>query len=847
MRKIVIQLVVCFISLSIVLNVNAEEQNGWVHEEGSTYYYENNQKVTGYKTIDNEKYFFKETGVLQNNIVFLGDSITQGYNLKASFNNYPVINSGISGNTTRDVLNDMYGRVYQYNPSKVVILIGTNDIFNGISKEETISNINKIINNIKEKLPNTKIYLESLYPINNSDSPNINHWMVGSRTNSFITSINNEIKKIEGITYINMYDSLVLNGLLNLAYTYDGLHMNSTGYNVITNKLTPYVEENDNSSNIKDKWYYLNNRTYYYENNEKVLGTKTINGKEYNFDSKLGYIYLNKDTMSVNSIIWLDYPNSSNYITDSLNILGWFLTRFDYIDLEISIDNVIVEDIERSHRQDVLNAYPKYENNINDLAGYSKNVNIGNLSYGKHILKIELKDNNGVFKTKTFEFIKRAPKTKTNIDYPLVNEGVTDNLRVLGWAMSTANTTIKAYIDNQEVTLDRTPRGDVLKVVTGYGDVTTNPTPGFAKNVDITNLPYGKHTLKIDVLDTNNNLIQSTSRSFNKIAPKTKTNLDYPLVNEGVTDNLRVLGWVMSSTSTTLKAYVDNQEVILDRAPRGDVLNAIKGYGDITTNPTPGFAKNVDITNLSYGTHTLRIDVLDLNNSLIQTTSRNFIKTPPKTKTNIDYPLVNEGVTDNLRILGWVMSSTNTTLKAYVDNQEVSIDRAPRGDVLNAVKGYGDYTTNPTPGFAKNIDITNLSYGTHTLRIDVLDLNNSLIQTTTRSFNKTYPKTLTNIDYPILNQELTDNLRVLGWVMSTTNTTLKAYIDNQEVSIDRFPRGDVLNAIKGYGDIITNPTPGFDKTIDITTLTSGTHTLKIEVYDTNNLLVQTATRQFIKK
>ena len=134
MRKIVIQLIVSFISLSIVLNVNAEEQNGWVHEEGSTYYYENNQKVTGYKTIDNEEYFFKETGVLQNNIVFLGDSITQGYNLSNYFNNYPVINSGISGNTTRDVLNDMYGRVYQYNPSKVVILIGTNDIFNGISK-----------------------------------------------------------------------------------------------------------------------------------------------------------------------------------------------------------------------------------------------------------------------------------------------------------------------------------------------------------------------------------------------------------------------------------------------------------------------------------------------------------------------------------------------------------------------------------------------------------------------------------------------------------------------------------------------------------------------------------------
>ena len=439
-----------------------------------------------------------------------------------------------------------------------------------------------------------------------------------------------------------------------------------------------------------------------------------------------------------------------------------------------------------------------------------------------------------------------AYKTQTYIDYPLVNQEMTDTLRVQGWVMSNTNTTLKAYVDYQEIELDRVERYDVLHSITGYGDISTNPTPGFYKNVDIKPYGYGGHILKINVLDSNSNIIQSTSRTFIKTSPKTKTNIDYPLVNEEVSDNLRIIGWVMSTANTTIKAFIDNQEVAIDRAPRGDVLNAIKGYGDYSTNPTPGFTNSINVTNLSYGTHTFKINVYDSNNNIIQTTTRYFIKTSPKTKVNIDYPLVNGEVTDNLTVLGWVMSSTNTTLKAYVNNQEVSVDRTARGDVLNAVKGYGDYSTNPTPGFAKNISITNLSYGTHTFKINVYDSNNNLIQTASRTFTKSRPKTKVNIDYPLVNEGVTDNLRVIGWVMSTANTTIKAYVDNQEVSIDRVPRGDVLNAIKGYGDYTTNPTPGFAKNVNITNLSYGTHTFKINVYDSNNNLVQTATRYFVK-
>ena len=115
------------------------------------------------------KYIEKEKIVQDENIVFLGDSITDFYDLDKYYEGYNIVNSGISGNTTEDILNDMYNRVYKYNPSKVILLIGTNDINVKIEEDDTISNIKDIVKNIKKNRPNTKIYVESIYPINNTD------------------------------------------------------------------------------------------------------------------------------------------------------------------------------------------------------------------------------------------------------------------------------------------------------------------------------------------------------------------------------------------------------------------------------------------------------------------------------------------------------------------------------------------------------------------------------------------------------------------------------------------------------------------------------------------------------
>ena len=177
-------------------------------------------------------------------IVFLGDSITSRYDLDKYFPNYNVYNSGIAGNMTKDILENMENRIFTYNPTKVFILIGTNDlVYSGLDNDGIKNNIEEIINKIYEKNNNTKIYLESIYPINTS----LNKEIVEIRTNDNIKDLNNKIEKMcdnNKCTYINMYDDLTdKNGNMKRIYTVDGLHLNKIGYKVLTNKLIKYLDE----------------------------------------------------------------------------------------------------------------------------------------------------------------------------------------------------------------------------------------------------------------------------------------------------------------------------------------------------------------------------------------------------------------------------------------------------------------------------------------------------------------------------------------------------------------------------------------------------------------------------
>lgn len=182
------------------------------------------------------------------NIVFLGDSITDWYPFDSLYEDYvPIVNSGKAGYRTFEILPKLKELVYQYNPTKVFILIGTNDLNTNSGKEEVVQNIEKIIKRIKKNRLKCKIYVQSIYPINRTDNEKIDLNVVGKRQNEEIKTINKEIKDLCNqykITYIDMFKELIdENGNLAEKYTRDGLHLNDLGYLKITKILTSYIEE----------------------------------------------------------------------------------------------------------------------------------------------------------------------------------------------------------------------------------------------------------------------------------------------------------------------------------------------------------------------------------------------------------------------------------------------------------------------------------------------------------------------------------------------------------------------------------------------------------------------------
>ncbi|TVZ57524.1 lysophospholipase L1-like esterase [Flavobacteriaceae bacterium MAR_2010_105] len=176
------------------------------------------------------KALFENTPDTKNEIIFLGNSITEGGDWKALFPDKNVINRGISGDVTDGVLFRL-DEVTASRPSKVFLLIGTNDMARGKSVDYVLENTEKIILQIKKQSEETKIYIQSILPIN----PNVGDKFSGHKNNhQKIIEANKRLKalaKKQGLKFINLHKRME-NGKNHLKpeYTYDGLHLTDEGY-----------------------------------------------------------------------------------------------------------------------------------------------------------------------------------------------------------------------------------------------------------------------------------------------------------------------------------------------------------------------------------------------------------------------------------------------------------------------------------------------------------------------------------------------------------------------------------------------------------------------------------------
>lgn len=102
----------------------------------------------------------------QKSLVFLGDSITQGWgdNLGNSFPGVKVANRGISGDTTRGMLIRLKEDVLSLNPAGVVMLMGTNDLEEKATPEQIAGNLKRIVAELKSHNDKMPIVLCLVFP-----------------------------------------------------------------------------------------------------------------------------------------------------------------------------------------------------------------------------------------------------------------------------------------------------------------------------------------------------------------------------------------------------------------------------------------------------------------------------------------------------------------------------------------------------------------------------------------------------------------------------------------------------------------------------------------------------------
>ena len=202
-------------------NAASQEQNlDWAN---LSYYWENNEQLN-------------KNSQSEGRIVFMGDSITEewGRLYPEFFQSPSFINRGIGGQTTPQMLIRFKQDVINLNPQYVFLLAGTNDIAGNTGP----SNIDMITNNIfsmaeLSSYHDIKIIISSILPV--YKYPWAEHI---SNVPDTIESINKKIKKFtkaHNIPYIDYYSTMVdeYRGLKN-EYTTDGVHLNKTGYGVMS-------------------------------------------------------------------------------------------------------------------------------------------------------------------------------------------------------------------------------------------------------------------------------------------------------------------------------------------------------------------------------------------------------------------------------------------------------------------------------------------------------------------------------------------------------------------------------------------------------------------------------------
>ncbi len=166
-------------------------------------------------------------------IVMLGDSITQAGPWNSLFPNAQILNRGVSGYSTYDILREINTTV-EIRPRKVFLMIGINDLLRGASVEETFDRYRIIVDTLQKA--GIKVYMQATIECARAQC--------GAIVDQ-VRSLNEKLKRVaqmRGLTWIDLNSGLTsqTQGLLE-RYTTDGLHLTVPAYKYWAEQIGKHI------------------------------------------------------------------------------------------------------------------------------------------------------------------------------------------------------------------------------------------------------------------------------------------------------------------------------------------------------------------------------------------------------------------------------------------------------------------------------------------------------------------------------------------------------------------------------------------------------------------------------
>ena len=200
------------------------------------------------------KYAVENQTAKKGQILFVGSSLMEIFPIDKLQQNLGldkvIYNRGVRATTTADLLNHMDTLIFDLAPCKIFVNIGSNDIGFDVPEDVFLTNYDEILHQIKEKLPDTAVYVMAYYPINAVDDfgeeKDEHDQLYEHRSNELLEAANAKVEQLtqkNGYEFINVNAGLTdVNGNLRKELTFDGSHMYPAGYEIVLANLKKYLE-----------------------------------------------------------------------------------------------------------------------------------------------------------------------------------------------------------------------------------------------------------------------------------------------------------------------------------------------------------------------------------------------------------------------------------------------------------------------------------------------------------------------------------------------------------------------------------------------------------------------------